>query len=184
MKNALLRLFPAAAVLLASCYMKPELGDSDALQPVPASGERIWIMPSVNNSQIDAIVTWPRDTLERKTLLDKFGETEKRLKSEFEHREKLGLYAIVDDSAQATMHVRLTFSHARLIEDTLTMPVNLHVEAPSSGRVYDYAFTPRAVVSRGKGEINPFHYTGVLLAEYRNSFPYREMVYLFYARSR
>jgi hypothetical protein len=77
------------------------------------------------------------------------------------------------------MRVHLTFGHARLIQDTLTMPAFLHVEAIATGQTYDYSFFPRAVVARGKQEKKPFSYTGLLLAEYRNSFPCRQIVYLF-----
>jgi hypothetical protein len=184
MNKALPRLLLAAVLVLAACSPKPANRDAGAPTPIPASGERIWIKPLINKSEIEAIDTWPRDSLERTALLNKFGETETKLRSEFERCEKVGLYEIVFDSAQATMRVQLTIGHARLIQDTLTMPAFFHVDALATGQTYDFAFNPRAIVARGKREPKPFYYTGLLLAEYRNSFPYREIVYLFCSPSR
>lgn len=174
-------LLPAGAAFL-SCSPAPGGNGAPTARFVQAAGERIWIAPLVNKSNVERIPTWPRDSNEQGVLLKEFSAIADKFAAELRRCEKYGLYTVIDDSSRATVFINLTFGHARQVMDSLSMTVFMHVAAPAAGKEYDFEFQNRAVVASGSAPQDPFRYTALLLAEYRSLFPAREMAYIFYMK--
>jgi hypothetical protein len=148
---------------------------------VPAENERLWLAPIFNNTRVEDLEGWPRDSLEKSILLRHFDAIRDKLLSELRRCEKYGLYKMVDDSAGATMHLFITLDGYTKAKDTLTMPIDLHVASHSNTAGYDFTFYARAGGVTRKPGASPFHYAGDLTAELCSSFPYRDIVYHFYS---
>jgi hypothetical protein len=155
----------------------------NALQKgIQAGNARIWLAPIINTSDIASLEGWPADTLDSAILWRRFQTLESRLLAELRRCEKYGLYTMVDAKNDASMTMTVTLLAFKRSHDTVTIPVNVHVETISSASSRDFAFRPHAPASRVERELNHFHYAGLILLNYVNNFPYNGIAQLLYAK--
>jgi hypothetical protein len=83
-----------------------------------------------------------------------------------------------EDFEAPTMIISVVISSAELVEDTLYMPIRLQAERIPDGQHFIYTIPAHAHTPK---QTNDFHRIGLLLSNYKRSFPYKLLVSFFYA---
>lgn len=149
---------------------------------VPAKHEKVFLSPLVNNSAVEVLEGWPQDSAQKSILLGYFAEIHEDLFIEFRRCEKYGLYEVVTDSLEATVHVTVKLSPHTFESDTLKIPLEIFViHSPLRERL-SYELTASGTFQRSGNGNNkpPYHYIGLMLSDLKHTFPYRKVVSYFY----
>ena len=108
----------------------------------------------------------------------------KSLLSEFRRCAKFGLYTVVDTTLPRDLEVKIVFSTATIISDTLSIPFSVTTTETKSHRTIIKNFHHTALIP--KYEDNPensiFYSISRALATYRKTFPTENIVRLFYSK--
>ena len=151
-----------------------------AVAAIPVAGEKIFVGPPLDSSNIRGLDGWPDDKSSQDLLLINYRTMYKNLLVEFRRSEKFGLYEIVDDSLAATTVISPVLLRSSLNKDTLTLPVCLTVKQRGSKKVVVHTIPARGVYRAHSKPKSPFHFLDALLADFCRTFPYKSAVGAFY----
>lgn len=163
------------AVVFYSCSPK-HLRIEPAI--IPAAYEKLYLAPLISEAQMEQLDGWPYDAPTQQILMNYILGIQESLKEEFLRCEKFGYYEMVEDTeSNPTMRISVTLLKADLRRDTLKMPVNMRVERLPDGKEFIYSLT---AISTSPKKRNPLTYLESLINNYRQRFPYKELVSFFY----
>jgi len=145
---------------------------------IPAAYEKLYLAPLISEAQMEQLDGWPYDAPTQQILMNYILGIQELLKEEFLRCEKHGYYEMVEDTESCpTMRISVTLLKADLRSDTLKMPVNMRVERLPDGKEFIYSLT---AISTSPKKRNPLAYLESLINNYRQRFPYKELVSFFY----
>lgn len=146
---------------------------------VPAAYEKLYLAPLVSEVQLEKLNGWPDDAATQQILVNYILEIREKLKEEFLRCTKFGYYEMVDDTtgSDPTMRISVTLLGAELQNDTLKIPVNMQAERLPDGQEFICSLPAIATASKSDSQL---HYLGALLFNYKQHFPYKELVSFFY----
>jgi len=145
---------------------------------IPAAYEKLYLAPLISEAQMEQLDGWPSDAPTQQLLMNYILEIQGLLKEEFLKCEKFGYYHMVEDTeSNPTMRISVTLLRADLQNDTLKIPINMKVERLPDGKEYIYSLT---AISTSPKKRSPLGYLGSLLHNYKQQFPYKELVSFFY----
>lgn len=145
---------------------------------IPAAYEKLYLAPLISEAQLEQLKGWPVDAPTQQILMNYILEIKENLKEEFLRCEKFGYYEMVEDTeSNPTMRISVTLLNADLQNDTLKIPVNMRVERLPDGKEFIYSLP--AISTSSKSD-DPLHFLGSLLHNYKQRFPYKELVSFFY----
>lgn len=147
---------------------------------IPVAEERISLSPIISEIQVEQLPGWPSDPYQQQILLKNLNEIWTSQLAEFRRCQKRGLYTMVDDNDNPSMRISITLTALTYTDDTLSIPVRLLAERLRDDQRYVYTLPARAVLASPDRKTRPFHYYARLLSEYRQRFPYAEIVSFFY----
>ena len=161
-----------------SCAGTGTKNNSTGEATIPVAHERLYLAPLISEAGLEKLPGWPADPVQQKVLLKILNKIWGKLKAEFRRCEKKGFYEMVEDFEAPSMRISVVITSAELVEDTLHIPIRLQAERIPDGQhfIYTipaYAYTPK--------QTNDFHRIGLLLSNYKQSFPYKLLVSFFYA---
>ena len=124
------------------------------------------------------------DGARRAVLRDEFNKLYDHLCAHFRRREKDGHYIFNTDTADpAAMTVWVALSACSCSADTFCCAVSVTVTAGGENNtVAAETFNTCAVYPPAPPAQSPFHHSGIMLAEFRRSFPFEKIVSLFCPR--
>ncbi len=145
---------------------------------IPAAYEKLYLAPLISEAQMEQLDGWPYDAPTQQILMNYILGIQESLKEEFLRCEKFGYYKMVEDTESIpTMRISVTLLKADLRNDTLKMPVNMRVERLPDGKEFIYSI---AAISTSPKKSNSLSYLESLLNNYKQRFPYKELVSFFY----
>ncbi|MCU0609182.1 MAG: hypothetical protein MUF22_05400 [Chitinispirillaceae bacterium] len=173
--------FLACTIIIGVCSAAQPAKNRDSVF-IYAVNERVWLAPLENNTGITLINEWPEDTMLGSVLLRHFDDIHEGVAAEFRLCEKFGLYAMVEDSGQATTRVKVILDGFSRAGDSLIINVECLIDQRVQHnkvrlKYHSAAYAPPPDKNTGK-----YQYSGMILANYRSSFPYRDIVYPFYSQ--
>lgn len=177
MKRITLLTFVALISLFCSSCNRIHVKEKVAAT-IPVAHERLYLAPLVSEAVMEKIPGWPQDPEQQEVLLQSLNGIWNKLKAEFHRCEKKGLYEMTEDSENPTMRISVIITSVELYGDTLSMPVRLEAERIPDGQHFIYTIP---AYSHSQGQQNQFHHIGLLLLNYKRTFPYKLIVSFFYA---
>jgi len=138
----------------------------------------------VNDAHPELLPNWPKDTAQQRILMSEFDGMGERVKKEIEKFARRGSYTVVDNRELANVTAALHLQPLVFKSDTLTLPLKISMKDFRSGVALSWSFSCRLPVPGNKpgAGADPFHSYGVLLKEFRRTFPVEQIAALFYAR--
>lgn len=180
-KHAILNFVATVGFCVACLRCGSSLTPShSAAAAIPVAGEKIFVGPPLDSSNINGLEGWPHDKSSQELLLINYRTLYKNLLVEFRRSEKFGLYEIVDDSLAATTVISPVLTRCSLNKDTLTLPVCLTVKQRGPKKVVTWTVPARGVYRAHSKPKSPVHFLDALLADFCRTFPYKSAVGAFY----
>lgn len=178
MKSAALWVLLAGLLLGGCAHQKPP-----ALK-VDARFSNLYFDGYRNRSNLASLGNWPTDTLRHRVLIRSLENISGRFGNELRKYAQRGCYRLTDQQEMADLIIRLEFLDASLRNDTLILPVQLHIEDRRDRSVLTPVFRIHASfpgLTAPAGLDESYHYFGALLSEMERRFPFQAMAALFYA---
>ncbi|MDD5674258.1 MAG: hypothetical protein PHC61_08850 [Chitinivibrionales bacterium] len=174
----LITAFSGCVMMLAACVGNATF--VPARRPIP--NQKVYIYaPIRNDAGLASLDSWPPDSGSRVLLREYFAELQRRITGEMRRCEKYGYYAIIDDSAGATVRMRCALLSARLQGDTVEIPFTIQLIFAGKKETLNDTIYSRGIYKPKSPAEKPLYYWGYILSDYVRNFPYRRLGELFYA---
>lgn len=142
----------------------------------------IYLQPIKGLQQLELNELWPKNKIQGSFLMENILQIWKHLLSEFRRCEKYGLYTMVDSTVSSTVHITPQIIAMRVKRDTLHIPIKIKTFNTAEKRSTSLTINAYGLCPPDTTDTVSFQRLSIAFADYRRTFPYQEIVSLFYSQ--